>query len=117
MRVLITGSRTWSDHQPIHDALDEILRDHPDMVLVSGACSWGADAIAERWATLRGATVERHPAEWRKHGRGAGFKRNSEMVTAGAEVCLAFIADASRGATHCANQAEKAGIPVKRWTS
>lgn len=117
MRVLITGSRTWTDHRLIHNALDEIRTAHPDMLLVSGGCSSGVDAIAERWASLRGVPVERHPAEWQRYGRGAGFKRNSEMVALGAGVCLAFIAGASRGATHCANQAEKAGIVVRRWAA
>ena len=117
-RVLITGSRTWStqDWRVIFDALAEY--NYPPVTLVSGACPRGADHIAERIAADLGWTIERHPADWKGgYGRAAGFVRNAEMVKLGADVCVAFIKDGSRGATHCADLAEKAGIPVKRYTA
>jgi hypothetical protein len=129
MRVLVTGSRTWRDHEPIHAALDKILTAHPSMVLVHGACRDGADAIADRWAILRGVQVERHPAKWRTYGRSAGPRRNLAMVETQPDLCLAFIgpcrdtkcgridAHTSHGATGCADLAESCGIETRRWTS
>ena len=78
-RVLVTGSRTWTDEAAIAAA----LRQHWDgaAVLVSGACPRGADAIAERLWTAWGGQVERHPADWAS-GRDAGMRRNAAMVTA-----------------------------------
>lgn len=116
-RVLVTGSRAWRGHGIIHAALDELRTAHPDMALVHGACAQGADAIADRWALMHGVTTERHPAEWRRYGRSAGFRRNAEMVTLGADVCLAFIRAGSSGATHTADLAEAAGIETRRWTA
>lgn len=120
-RVLVTGSRTWDDEGVIQYALSEILFHNHTMVLVHGDCPKGADRIADQWAAARNqfparpVVVERHPADWERHGRSAGFRRNAEMVRLGADLCLAFIVDGSRGASHTAGLAEKAGIPVRRF--
>lgn len=118
MRILITGSRTWTDETTIKVALLDVLAGrHGDTsyTLVSGACPKGADAMAEHIARGFGLNVERHPADWNKHGKRAGFLRNAEMVTLGADVCLAFIKDGSKGATHTADLAEKTGIRTLRF--
>ena len=111
MRILVTGSRNWTDFSTIQNRLMEIPGSaYPttsDTTLVSGACPTGADAMAEQVAVHVGWIVERHPADWNKHGKKAGFLRNAEMVNLGADLCLAFILDGSKGATHTANLAEK----------
>jgi hypothetical protein len=114
-RVLVTGSRDWANSATVFDALAE--HNHGHVTLVSGACPRGADRMAETAARAFGWEIERHPANWAGgYGKAAGFRRNAEMVKLGADVCLAFIRNGSRGATHCAYLAEKAGIPVRRYT-
>jgi hypothetical protein len=117
-RCLITGSRNWTDQDAIHNAIADTVRDVPadqELVIVHGLCPRGADAIADEWARKYGATVERHPANWQLEGKRAGFIRNARMVNLGADVCLAFVRNGSRGASHTAALAERAGIPTRRF--
>jgi YspA, cpYpsA-related SLOG family len=113
-RILITGSRTWTDAETIRAAIRQAALRCPDAVVVHGAAH-GADRLAGAAARALGLQEEQHPARWDEHGKAAGFIRNREMVQLGADVCLAFIKDGSRGATHCAALAEKTGIPVRRF--
>jgi len=140
-RILVTGSRLWSDGLSVAAALGDAAPGRArDVVVVHGMCDprrpgtgqmvpWmeaegfpledqlrlaSADWLADRWAVMHGAGYERHPADWARFGKDAGPRRNAEMVALGADVCIAWIKDGSRGATHCADLAEKAGIPVMR---
>lgn len=112
-RILVTGSRSWTDIHTIRDAL--AVRFTSGAVLVHGACPRGADAIADWvWRTL-GGQVETHPADWELYRKRAGIIRNEEMVEAGTDLCLAFIKAGSPGASHCMAAAREAGIPVIAW--
>lgn len=118
MRVLVTGSRSWTDETAVIVTIGEAIGHVPDdqlhtVTVVHGACPSGADAYAGYWARQLGLTVESHPADWSR-GKGAGFERNEYMVSLGADVCLAFIKDHSPGASHCAAKAEEAGIKTIR---
>lgn len=116
MRVLVTGSRDWTSRCVIYRALGETRGwvPHDQMVLIHGGAR-GADQIAAHYAEAMDWGIEKYPALWNLYGKRAGFMRNAEMVNAGADVCLAFIYNNSRGATHCAGLAESAGIPVRRY--
>jgi hypothetical protein len=127
VRVLVTGSRDWPDINVVWSRLDTLYgtcaRDE-DFVVVHGDCPTGADRQAREWCEVMHdkpvdpyprVVEERHPAHWRTLGvldRGAGFRRNAEMVAAGADWVLAFIKDGSRGATHTHDLAVKAGIRI-----
>lgn len=80
-RVLITGSRSWTDEQAIRSALAAIVFMYgpENVVVIHGACPQGADALADRIASAwTGITVERHPADWDGPAkRGAGVPGSS----------------------------------------
>lgn len=114
MRILVTASRDWTDKETIHRQLLEHVKGNRDVTIVHGDCPIGGDQIADEFAEKNGWIVERHPAEWERYGSAAGPIRNTKMVRQGAHICLAFIKDNSRGATGCANLAEKARILTVR---
>lgn len=114
-RILITGSRKWNNRSLLEDTLRsqwESWGCPSSAVLVSGHCPTGADRLCETFWTQQGLPVETHPANWNQHGRAAGPIRNSEMVELGADRCIAFVTEESRGTWNCIKLAQKAGIPV-----
>lgn len=114
MRILITGSRDWTNWSLIWDILNRQAK--INCTLVHGACPKGADKMVDEWAGCQpDITVERYPAKWDEYGKRAGFVRNVQMVQLGADVCLAFIKDSSKGAMMTARLAEQAGIPTVRF--
>lgn len=130
MRILITGSRTWTDK----DAILQALRKHNPRVndeptVVHGDCPTGADALAQELADEFRVRTERYPAKWREHSENcpdwhfplptckmAGFRRNAEMVSLGADICLAFQKDRSPGTQSTIQLAQAAGIPTFVYT-
>jgi hypothetical protein len=73
----------------------------------------GADAFAAAYAArTSGYHTEAHPADWRRYGRAAGYRRNAEMIALGADGCAAFIRGASPGSTSAVRLAKAAGIPI-----
>jgi hypothetical protein len=117
MRVLITGSRTWTNASKISMQLALITAGIPPaLVVVMHGNAAGADRLADYEARRQGMGVERFPADWKLYGKRAGFVRNAQMVSTKPNVCLAFIRNGSPGASMCADLAEKAGIPTHRFT-
>lgn len=135
MRILITGSRDWPDEEFVWEMIDiailhrDAFGEHDEswgrqITIVHGACPTGADAHASNycedhagWWDNEGIALseEPHPANWKDLGKRAGFVRNSHMVNLGADLCLAFIKDDSKGASHTAAFAEERGIPTRRY--
>lgn len=88
-----------------------------DLVIVHGHCPSGVDKAFDEACHEAILAVERHPADWDSFGKGAGPRRNQEMVDLGAALCLAFHPklSTSKGTKDCVQRALKAGIPTW-WT-
>ncbi|MFE2164843.1 DUF2493 domain-containing protein [Streptomyces sp. NPDC059447] len=117
-RILVTGSRDWTDTDAICEALDAASHaGSSDVWIVVGDCPTGADRIAYQWATAAMVPIDVHRADWDSHGKAAGPIRNAAMVNSGADLVLAFIRNGSRGASHTVALARRAGIPVQLRTA
>lgn len=117
MRVIVTGSREWSDpnaaRKLISDRLYRLVIETGEYPVIVHGAARGADRFAEQEAQKAGLLVEAHPADWERHGKSAGFIRNAEMINLGADLVLAFWNGKSNGTKHTVELAEKAGIPVE----
>jgi hypothetical protein len=108
MKVAVIGSRTY----PKLHLVRKLIETLPEgCILISGGAR-GVDTVAEEAARARGLTVQVFPAEWRKYGRGAGIKRNQDIITR-ADVVLAFWNGISPGTEHSIQLAKSLGKPVQ----
>ncbi|MFE4571376.1 DUF2493 domain-containing protein [Paenibacillus chitinolyticus] len=113
MKVIIAGSRTFSDYEMLKRKLDSLLTLQPrnEIVIVSGAAK-GADKLGERYATEKGYRISSHPADWDRHGNSAGYIRNEEMAKE-ANALIAFWDGTSKGTKHMIDLAKKHGLQVR----
>lgn len=122
-RVIVTGSRYWSDRAAVRRALEGeyLALESGRLVVVHGGCASGADAYAAEWCRQNNGwdllTEESHAADWDRYGKAAGPIRNGQMVAKGADLVLAFLQpDApNNGTRNCIKLARAAGIPVRTY--
>jgi len=107
MRVLIAGSRNYSDLAGVKKYVLAL----PEGTVVLSGMARGVDATAAVAAKERGLEVEIFPAEWSKYGTKAGIMRNMEMVNSAAFV-VCFWDGESSGTAHTMNYAEQQEKPL-----
>lgn len=113
-RVLIFGSRDWTDEFPIWCVLNGYQSDQVGIIVIQGGAP-GADTLAKRWANLNREPCETLDADWTRHGKAAGPIRNQRQVEEGKpEVAWGFVTKPlpqSRGSADMARRLRDAGIP------
>lgn len=105
MKVIIAGSRTFTNSPELFKFCDLILSSHDEIEVVSGGAS-GPDKFGEMWAERSEHKVTVMPAEWNKHGKSAGPIRNQEMAEY-ADALIAFWDGESRGTKNMIEEARK----------
>lgn len=126
MKVIIAGSRAFSDYELLKKKCDQILDGlEVEIEIVSGTAP-GADRLGERYAHEKGYKLKRMPAQWdqyqgrpteeigfRKHGdmywKRAGMVRNREMAEY-ADAAIIFWDGKSKGTKNMIYWADKLNL-------
>ena len=100
-KVIIAGSRGFSNYKLLREQCNKFLREKrktSNIIIVSGHAR-GADTLGEKYAQDEGFTLEIYPAQWKKFGKRAGYRRNEQMAEV-ADALIAFWDGSSKGTKH-----------------
>ena len=111
VRMIVAGGRDFDDYGRMEKILNTFLGPVDNLVLVTGGCESGADALAAHYAEHMEIDLVTFDADWETHGKAAGPIRNSKMAQ-WAHALIAFWDMESPGTDSMIKQARKVGIPV-----
>lgn len=100
-KVIIAGSRGFSNYKLLREKCNEYLREKRkdyNIIIISGGAR-GADKTGEKYAQDEGFALEIYPAQWKKLGKQAGYRRNEQMAEV-ADALIAFWDGSSKGTKH-----------------
>lgn len=115
MKVLVCGSRDWTDYEAIDRRLSGLPGEHEEIAIIHGAAP-GADLMAARAALRWGFEPIAFPADWLTKGKRAGILRNLQMLDERPDLVIAFQRNGSRGTQHTIDEARRRGIPVEVYS-
>lgn len=115
MRLLVCGSRDYTNREAVKREILEIRNDGYWIILLHGGAR-GADTLAGVIAADFDIDVVVFQAEWGRYGKSAGPIRNQRMLDEGKpDMVLAFTThlETSNGTRDMVMRANKAGIEVR----
>jgi hypothetical protein len=112
MKIIIAGSRNFTNYQKLKQECDKFLQDYKNIKIVSGAHYKGADKLGEKYASEKKIKIIKFPANWIKYGKAAGPKRNKQMAIY-ADAYIAFWDGESKGTKNMIQLAERKKIKIK----
>jgi hypothetical protein len=112
MKLIVAGGRDFDYFETLSIELDYLRGLLTEEVTIVSGTAKGADSMGEKYAEQEALDVVKFPAYWNKHGRAAGYIRNSEMADY-SDILLAFWDGESKGTKHMIDLAIKKGLMVK----
>lgn len=111
LRMIVAGGRDFDDYGRMEKVLNTFLGPVDNLVIVTGDCQTGADAMAKHYAENMAIDHVQFDADWNNQGDAAGPIRNSKMAQYG-HALIAFWNMESPGTDSMIKQARKVGIPI-----
>ena len=96
MKVIIAGSRTFSNYNLLEAEIDNLRLDITEIICGEAK---GADSLGKMYAIRHNIPVKSFPAKWDLYGKRAGMIRNQEMGDY-ADYLIAFWDGQSKGTKH-----------------
>lgn len=119
MKIVVSGSRDWSDQSRIEKIFLEIKEkrggeeDGEEIELIHGDCQ-GLDILAGKVAKKLGWKVSTFPAQWGAYGKSAGPIRNRQMLDQKPDLVIWFHDNISesKGTKDLLNEAKKRKLNI-----
>jgi hypothetical protein len=108
MKLIIAGSRTFTDYQLLCQGLGP--ERHRITEVIHGGAR-GADQLGFRWALRHQVRSRCFAADWARFGKSAGIRRNCQLAQAG-DLLIAFWDGRSPGTAHMMRCMQQLGKPI-----
>jgi hypothetical protein len=128
MKVIVAGTRHFSDYNLLHEKLDHLLQNVTEEIYIISGKAAGADRLGEIYAKAKGYNIIECPAKWtdftvkpcairyRRDGTPynalAGHNRNEEMAKI-ADACVCFWDGRSTGTKNMIDLAQKYKLKLR----
>jgi UDP-N-acetylmuramoylalanine-D-glutamate ligase len=107
MKILVTGSRNYTDRNKVFEVLSKLK---PSFIIQGGAT--GADFLAKEFALVYKIDYDTVEAEWSIYGSSAGPRRNQEMLNKHPDIELVVAFPGNKGTADMVRRASKQNIKI-----
>lgn len=113
IRLIIFGSRTYNNYPEFEKKMEHYTGHIIEPITLLCGMAKGTDDMGLMYAIKRGWEIEKYPAEWDLYGKSAGYKRNKQMVDAGATHAIGFWDGESPGTKMMIQLCKEKGINLR----
>lgn len=110
--AVVCGGRYYRNMLAVAGLLDWAHEKRLFTEIAQGGAT-GADSLAQRWACRRNVPCRTLTADWGRHPRAAGIRRNRALLDL--QPCLVIAFPGGAGTAHMVAIAEAAGVRVLRY--